>query len=74
MTFQGNTDRSFAFDVDFKATLLYGLFDHAHKMALSQTAHTNIDPFRLRNSDDWGYKVDSTTALYGNVPVIYGHR
>ncbi|KAJ8946579.1 hypothetical protein NQ314_008861 [Rhamnusium bicolor] len=42
-------------------------------MALGDTTDGSSDPFRLRNSDVYEYEVDSPMALYGSIPVIYGH-
>lgn len=55
------------------AEKLYGLHHHTYKLALGETADDKVDPFRLRNVDAAYYEVDSTMALYGAVPVIYGH-
>ncbi|KAJ8921961.1 hypothetical protein NQ315_008595 [Exocentrus adspersus] len=69
-----DSDEAFSFDVEFAgAERLYGLHHHAHPLTLGETADGSKDPFRLRNSDTAGYGVDTTIALYGAVPVIYGH-
>ncbi|KAJ8927406.1 hypothetical protein NQ314_020186 [Rhamnusium bicolor] len=52
---------------------LYGLYHHAYDLALRETTDGSSDPFRLRNSDTPGYEVNSVMALYGTIPVIYGH-
>ncbi|XP_074025616.1 neutral alpha-glucosidase C [Leptinotarsa decemlineata] len=66
--------QTFAFSVGFDdAKRLYGLPSHAVDLELPQTANTSMDPFRLRNSDTAGYEVGSPMALYGSVPVVYGH-
>ncbi|KAJ8949565.1 hypothetical protein NQ318_016196, partial [Aromia moschata] len=64
--------QAFNFDVEFEgATKLYGLHHHSYKLALDETADGSKEPFRLRNSDV--YDLNSTMALYGSVPVLYGH-
>ncbi|XP_056636238.1 neutral alpha-glucosidase AB-like [Diorhabda sublineata] len=74
-----NTEESqaFTFKVEFpESEKLYGLHDHAWTMSLGDTndgSTTSMDPFRLRNSDSWGYEANSPMALYGSRPVIYGH-
>ncbi|CAG9823717.1 unnamed protein product [Phaedon cochleariae] len=69
-----NTSQVFTFGVEFEeASRLYGLFNHAYKLALGETMDNSTDPFRLRNSDSWAYEADSTMALYGAIPAIYGH-
>ncbi|KAJ8927404.1 hypothetical protein NQ314_020184, partial [Rhamnusium bicolor] len=69
-----DSSKAFSFGVEFVgASKLYGLYHHAYKLSLDETADGSSDPFRLRNSDAGHYEVDSTMALYGSVPVIYGH-
>lgn len=71
--FQTPNSQAFTFKVDFNAPKIYGLFDHAWKLSLGTTANTSMDPFRMRNSDSWGYEANSPMALYGAIPAIYGH-
>ncbi|KAJ8949569.1 hypothetical protein NQ318_016200 [Aromia moschata] len=70
-----NTEDSqaFTFGVSFNdAQRLYGLYHHASKLGLRETGD-DYDPFRLRNLDVSFYELDSPMALYGSVPVLYGH-
>ncbi|KAJ8949570.1 hypothetical protein NQ318_016201 [Aromia moschata] len=70
-----NTEDSqaFSFGVSFnKAQRLYGLYHHAFKIGLRETGDDS-DPFRLKNVDAIFYELDSPMALYGSVPVVYGH-
>lgn len=38
-----------------------------------ETGDGSHEPYRLRNSDTFGYQVGNTEALYGAVPVVWGH-
>nr|CAH7752740.1 unnamed protein product [Callosobruchus chinensis] len=74
LTFQygDKQDEDFALDISFQgAKQLYGLHHHAYNLELTDT--TQIDPFRLRNTDRVNFKADSTESLYGSVPVLYGY-
>lgn len=48
-----------------------GIPEHADSFALKSTS--GGDPYRLYNLDVFEYELDSTMALYGSVPVLYGH-
>lgn len=71
---QKSGSQAYTFSVDFAAPKLYGLFHHASKLSLEQTVNSGMDPFRMKNSDAFGYKANSPRALYGSVPAIYAHR
>ena len=61
-------------DVTFPGALrIYGLPEHADKLALRTTQSGGLDPYRLYNLDVFEYEVDSTMALYGAIPVVYAH-
>lgn len=61
-----------ALDFSFPAAeMLFGIPEHADSFALKSTSGT--DPYRLYNLDVFEYVVDSKMALYGSVPVLYGH-
>ncbi|XP_011184104.1 neutral alpha-glucosidase AB isoform X2 [Zeugodacus cucurbitae] len=61
-----------ALDFSFpEADVLFGIPEHADTFALKSTAGT--DPYRLYNTDVFEYILDSKMALYGSVPVLYGH-
>ncbi|KAH8387650.1 hypothetical protein KR093_008512, partial [Drosophila rubida] len=61
-----------ALDFSFPAAeVLFGIPEHADSFALKSTSGT--DPYRLYNLDVFEYIVDSKMALYGSVPVLYGH-
>jgi len=61
-----------ALDFSFPAAkVLFGIPEHADSFILKSTSGT--DPYRLYNLDVFEYVVDSKMALYGSVPVIYGH-
>ncbi|XP_001355295.2 neutral alpha-glucosidase AB [Drosophila pseudoobscura] len=61
-----------ALDFSFPAAeVLFGIPEHADSFVLKSTSGT--DPYRLYNLDVFEYVVDSKMALYGSVPVIYGH-
>lgn len=48
-----------------------GIPEHADSFALKSTL--NGDPYRLYNLDTANFELDNGMALYGAVPVIYGH-
>lgn len=61
-----------ALDFSFpQAEVLVGIPEHADSFALRSTVST--DPYRLYNLDVFEYELDNGMALYGSVPVIYGH-
>lgn len=61
-----------ALDFTFhQANILFGIPEHADSFALKTTA--GGDPYRLYNLDVFEYELESKMALYGSVPVIYGH-
>lgn len=61
-----------ALDFSFpEAEVLFGIPEHADSFALKSTAGT--EPYRLYNLDVFEYVLDSKMALYGSVPVLYGH-
>lgn len=68
-------EEAIAFDVEFpSAARLYGIPEHADRLALRNTStDLGIDPYRLYNLDVAFYEIDSTMALYGAIPVLYGH-
>ncbi|VEN33509.1 unnamed protein product [Callosobruchus maculatus] len=72
--------KDIGFVVQFnEADKLYGLHHHAYDLELPDTTvktedgKYKSDPFRLRNSDTAGFEANSPMALYGSVPVVYGH-
>lgn len=56
---------------DYLFISILGIPEHADSFALKST--TGSDPYRLYNLDVFEYELDSTMALYGSVPVLYGH-
>ncbi|KAL3275815.1 hypothetical protein HHI36_020559 [Cryptolaemus montrouzieri] len=61
-------------DIHFPGALrIYGLPEHADKLALRTTGLGGVEPYRLYNLDVFEYIVDSTMALYGAVPVVFAH-
>lgn len=72
--FDKNLDKAFTFGVSFpNAPQLYGLHEHADRLALQTTKPGGPDPYRLRNLDVAGYELNSPMALYGAIPVLYSH-
>ncbi|KYB24988.1 neutral alpha-glucosidase C [Tribolium castaneum] len=64
----------FSFGVKFpQAVQLYGIHEHCETLALKNTAPGGTDPYRLKNSDVGGFEIESPMALYGSIPVLYGH-
>jgi len=51
---------------------VYGIPEHADSFALKNTKG-HSDPYRLYNLDVFEYGTQSTTALYGSVPMMVGH-
>lgn len=67
-----NGPEAVAMDFTFpEAGILFGIPEHADSFALKNTVGS--EPYRLYNLDVFEYELDSTMALYGAVPVIYGH-
>uniref|UniRef100_U5EKN8 Glucosidase II subunit alpha n=1 Tax=Corethrella appendiculata TaxID=1370023 RepID=U5EKN8_9DIPT len=65
-----------ALSLDFTfpyADVLFGIPEHADSFILKHTVGGNSDPYRLYNLDVFEYELDSRMALYGAVPVVYGH-
>lgn len=61
-------------DITFPGALrIYGLPQHADKLALRTTGEGGLDPYRLYNLDVFEYIIDSTMSLYGAIPVVYAH-
>ncbi|KAL1398870.1 hypothetical protein pipiens_000201, partial [Culex pipiens pipiens] len=56
-----------------QADVLYGIPEHADDFILKDTTKEDSDPYRLYNLDVNSYVVNSKMALYGSVPVLYGH-
>lgn len=54
-----------------EANILFGIPEHADSFALKPTS--NGDPYRLYNLDVFEYELDNPMALYGSIPVLYGH-
>ncbi|CRK87777.1 CLUMA_CG001536, isoform A [Clunio marinus] len=67
-----NGPSAVALDFTFhQANILFGIPEHADSFALKST--NGGDPYRLYNLDVFEYELQSTMALYGSVPIIYGH-
>lgn len=67
-----NGPEAVALDFTFpQAEVLFGIPEHADSFALKSTVGS--EPYRLYNLDVNRYEVDSPMALYGSIPVIYGH-
>uniref|UniRef100_A0A2M4BCF3 Glucosidase II subunit alpha n=2 Tax=Anopheles marajoara TaxID=58244 RepID=A0A2M4BCF3_9DIPT len=63
-----------ALDFTFpEAKVLFGIPEHADSFALKHTATKGTDPYRLYNLDVFEYELNNGMALYGSVPVLYGH-
>ncbi|KFB48949.1 AGAP000862-PA-like protein [Anopheles sinensis] len=63
-----------ALDFTFpEAKVLFGIPEHADTFALRHTATKGTDPYRLYNLDVFEYELNNGMALYGSVPVLYGH-
>ena len=56
-----------------QALHLYGLHEHADHLALRTTAPGGDDPYRIKTMDLTYFELFSTMAMYGAVPVLYGH-
>lgn len=48
-----------------------GIPEHADSFALKSTL--GGEPYRLYNLDVFEYEIDNGMALYGAVPIVYGH-
>ncbi|XP_012259626.2 neutral alpha-glucosidase AB [Athalia rosae] len=55
----------------FGAENAFGIPEHAGSFALKSTKKS--DPYRLYNLDVFEYEIDDFMALYGAIPVLYGH-
>lgn len=67
-----NGPEAVAMDFSFpRAEVLFGIPEHADSFALKSTL--NGEPYRLYNLDVFEYELDNGMALYGAIPVIYGH-
>jgi alpha 1,3-glucosidase len=72
--FQNDVNAPFSFAVTYpQAVQLYGVHEHCDTLGLRNTGPNGTDPYRLKNSDVSNYEINSPMALYGAVPVIYGH-
>lgn len=64
----------FTFGVRYpQAAYVYGLHEHADHLALRTTAPDGEDPYRVKTMDLTNYELYSSMAMYGAVPVLYGH-
>lgn len=52
---------------------VYGLPTHADNLALRNTGPNVNEPYRYNNIDHAAFDAYNTQALYGAIPVIYGH-
>ncbi len=67
-----NGPEAVALDFTFnQAEILFGIPEHADNFALRNTVGS--EPYRLYNLDVFEYELDSRMALYGAIPVVYGH-
>ncbi|XP_058467240.1 neutral alpha-glucosidase AB-like [Malaya genurostris] len=65
---------SLSLDFTFQqAEVLFGIPEHADSFILKDTVDGNSDPYRLYTLDVFSYELESKMALYGAVPVLYGH-
>lgn len=61
------------------ATHVYGIPEHATRLALHSTIAENglsshyKEPYRLYNLDVFEYELDEPMALYGHIPMMMGH-
>jgi alpha 1,3-glucosidase len=68
-----NGPSAVALDFTFhQSNVLFGIPEHADSFALKTTVG-NGDPYRLYNLDVFEYELSSRMALYGSIPVVYGH-
>lgn len=67
-----NGPEALAMDFTFpEADVLFGIPEHADSFILKSTIDS--EPYRLYNLDVFEYELNNGMALYGSVPVIYGH-
>lgn len=67
-----NGPEAVALDFAFpRSHILFGIPEHADSFALRSTL--NGEPYRLYNLDVFEYELNNGMALYGAIPVIYGH-
>ncbi|GJQ88220.1 hypothetical protein Trydic_g13212 [Trypoxylus dichotomus] len=67
-------DQSIAMDFTFLgAVTAYGIPEHAERLSLQSTGPGGLSPYRLYNADYPGYPIGTQEALYGTIPVLYGH-
>lgn len=67
-----NGPEAVALDFTFnQANVLFGIPEHADSFALRHTVGS--EPYRLYNLDVFEYELNNGMALYGAIPVIYGH-
>ena len=52
---------------------LYGLPEHANSLRLVDTSN-GAEPYRLFNSDVAEYKINSTSPIYGSIPLLLAIR
>lgn len=72
LTFEEDPEAPVALDFNFpRALRAYGLPEHAERLVLRTTTNGS-EPYRLYNIDRYGYEANSTQALYGSVPVLFG--
>ncbi len=86
-TFQGHTDTvpngpmSVGIDFSFPcASHLYGIPEHTTPLSLPTTIAGSAErspqhsqPYRLYNLDVFEFELQETMALYGNIPLLWGH-
>ncbi|CAH8849245.1 unnamed protein product [Trichobilharzia szidati] len=64
---------SISLDFDFHGfNHVYGIPEHADGFVLKSTS--NGDPYRLYNLDVFEYELNNPMALYGSVPLLWGHN
>jgi mannosyl-oligosaccharide alpha-1,3-glucosidase len=67
-----NGPEGVALDFTFpESEILFGIPEHADSFSLQVTKGS--EPYRLYTLDVPGYTIGSREALYGSIPVIYGH-
>lgn len=67
-----NGPEAVAVDFTFpQSEVLFGIPEHADSFALRSTV--GEEPYRLYNLDVFEYNDESRMAIYGAVPVLYGH-
>ncbi|KAK9685059.1 Galactose mutarotase-like [Popillia japonica] len=74
LTINSEDDVAVALDFTFPgATTAYGIPEHAEGLSLQSTEPGGLDPYRMFNADYPAYAIGTQEALYGAVPVLYGH-